>query len=1053
MSRNGLVDRVISALLWLAAFCFAVGIFLAATQLLRWLPPTPPIAVGRVTVERASKLRDYVTAILFFLIVPAATILVHRLGTDENARLRRAFAWRRRDVTGLQNLASLLFVAPFFLAPFLYLTTFKVGWPLLIPLLLSELGARAVIALDRKRWLQQFLRRELLPLHALVLTEAFAWILFRYLAVGRRIAHIPTLFLEIVFVLLFLLIYWSALALIARLASFTTRLPMEVAFQRLAIAGLPLVILPGLAMAFVHADTAITIVMLMTLASIVVALRGREPVDGRQVRNAVAWVILPFLLFCISYASTASLTQWIDLFHRGEALGPASDYLRGKVPYRDVFVLHGLLDDGMLEAWLMELFGRHVELALYRPVILGSCQVAALWCLGMVVFDSIPLSLIVILLGAATTTDNERALFEIAVVALLLGGIRRRSPWLVAGAGIAAAVALFFSFDIGLYCIGGAIISLAILHRRGLLSFAAGFAAGATPFLLFLGLGGALGPFFEISFVTLPRIIDAIWSLPYPDLTTTFRKDLNLHTISDFFLFERFRYVLNPLVIVIALTVLAWRAVRREREPVDAALLVLTVFAVLTQRSALGRADFPHQYFSAFLIGPMLIVLGVLAARSASRIWRQNDHAAQAFLLLAAVAFAPVLIVALWVPDIINGRLDDTLRYQARVSGAIVDPEATEIRHRIEQVGYFVATLSKKGAPIFDFSNQPAFYFFCDRPNPTRFYQVPILSPREFQRETILALERAKPPIVIRRSAQGFDLFDDIDNSIRAQAVAAYIDEHYQYAHSARGVEVWTRKPAPNGPLNLAAYMARIRVPTLAQLNAIGARSRLVFPTVGSVAGANDTYWQSDLTLFNPFHEPMTLALRYVSGETVRADRSVTIGAGKSIRWEDVVRTFFGAPQGKGVLWVEYRGAHAPVARLKTYDAAHNAKASIDLPLSMRDAATSVVDTSDLTVAGIPGGQNRRINLGVVNVGEIPATVRVTVRTRDGRLVGKPIETGFAEDETWNLVDAESSLGVRIDDTMIVHMTVVAGTCVGYATVVEFTGDTQFLPAVPAQQP
>ncbi|HEX6086384.1 MAG TPA: hypothetical protein VF266_17785, partial [Thermoanaerobaculia bacterium] len=59
--------------------------------------------------------------------------------------------------------------------------------------------------------------------------------------------------------------------------------------------------------------------------------------------------------------------------------------------------------------------------------------------------------------------------------------------------------------------------------------------------------------------------------------------------------------------------------------------------------------------------------------------------------------------------------------------------------------------LTKKNEPVFDFSNQPAFYFFADRPNPTRFYQVPILSPRAFQEETIRALEQAKPKVVLRR--------------------------------------------------------------------------------------------------------------------------------------------------------------------------------------------------------------------------------------------------------------------------------------------------------------
>ena len=62
------------------------------------------------------------------------------------------------------------------------------------------------------------------------------------------------------------------------------------------------------------------------------------------------------------------------------------------------------------------------------------------------------------------------------------------------------------------------------------------------------------------------------------------------------------------------------RAIRRRSDWLDVALAALTAFAILTQRSALGRADFAHQYFSAFLIGPMIVILLVLFGRAAGRV-------------------------------------------------------------------------------------------------------------------------------------------------------------------------------------------------------------------------------------------------------------------------------------------------------------------------------------------------------------------------------------------------------------------------------------------------
>ena len=75
--------------------------------------------------------------------------------------------------------------------------------------------------------------------------------------------------------------------------------------------------------------------------------------------------------------------------------------------------------------------------------------------------------------------------------------------------------------------------------------------------------------------------------------------------------------------------------------------------------------------------------------------------------------------------------------------------------------------------PLFDFSNQPALYFFADRPNPTRFFQIPIVSPPRFQKEVIRDLEATRPPLVLRRSPDHLDRFDGLDNRDRAQAVVS----------------------------------------------------------------------------------------------------------------------------------------------------------------------------------------------------------------------------------------------------------------------------------------
>ena len=1045
-----LYARIVSALTWIAAFSLACGVFLSITLLFRSLPPTDPVAVGLVTIQRYSKLHDYLGVALFLLLVPPLTI-----------RLREILGRRaeRMNVT-----AAILFVVPYFLSPLFYLTTGKAGWILGIPIALSLAGPRLLALWQTRRWVRELFRRELHPYHALLFAEGLSWILFRYIVLSRRIAHISTLFLEVVFVALFLALFWAAALLIARLAQMNFGADPDQIFRRITVAALPLVLLPFIAVIWMPLlqARAVNAVMLVVIA--VLAMIIRKPIAPRTAWNLAAYLIIPALIYFVSYASTAQLSQWIDLFHRGESIGPASDYLRGKVPFRDVFALHGMLEDGLLDAWLMKLFGRSLDVAVARTVVVGAFLGLSIWFLGIVVFDSIPLALLCVAMGSWTTAENNRTFFQVAAVALFWNALRRRSRFSAILSGVFAGVAVFFSYEIGIYTIAGALAAALLLWisskrvewnglapAQAAIFFLIGVVLGAAPFAVYLAMKGALDDFFALSFGIIPRIIDAVWALPFPDLVSTFRKNLNLHALAEFVLWEKFHLIVSPLTIAIALVYFIQRWLRRRVDMLDHALLILTVFAAIAQRTAFGRAEFRHQYFAAFLIGPMLVLLAVFIVRALRATWQEGDLGTRAFLVALVATFVPVVSVLFWIPDLINARIDDLLHYAARVQRLYRDPNAEAVRWRITDVAREITALTWPGQPIFDFSNQPAFYFFANRPNPTRFYQVPILSPREFQAETIRALERAKPKIVIRRSPEQFDQFDGVTNDLRAQAVAAYIRDTYQFHKAVRGVELWTRRADARGRA-VGDYLRLIRLPDKKELVSSGMQ-RLVFPGVGSTAGAGDSYWQSDLTIHNPFRDPITVTLRYVAND-IGTERSVTLAPRQTLRWPDVVATLFGARGGVGTLWIEHREGRAPVAVVKTADIAHGGRASIETPLSIRDAATASTESAELAIVGIPAArqQGRRVNAGTVNIGIIPATFRITARTRTGETVGKTLESGVPEDSVWVVNDLEHALGVPLDETMTLRVTVVAGTGVAFATVVEPSGDSQFIAAIPAQQ-
>lgn len=251
----------------------------------------------------------------------------------------------------------------------------------------------------------------------------------------------------------------------------------------------------------------------------------------------------------------------------------------------------------------------------------------------------------------------------------------------------------------------------------------------------------------------------------------------------------------------------------------------------------------------------------------------------------------------------------------------------------------------------------------------------------------------------------------------------------------------------------MADYLRLIRVPGAKELVGGTAVARMVFPAVGSVRGVGDSYWQSDLTIHNPFRDPMRVTLRYVTGDA-GIDRRLTIKPRQTLRWEDVVRTVFARPDSVGTLWLEHREGRAPVAVIKTSDVAHGAKPSLEAPLTRHDSATAATESAELAIIGIPAATapGRRVNAGVVNIGIIPATFRFSARTRDGRTIGRSVEQGVPEDQVWLVNDLEAALGVRLDESITVRVTVIAGTGVGFATIVEQSGDSEFIAAIPAEQ-
>lgn len=153
----------------------------------------------------------------------------------------------------------------------------------------------------------------------------------------------------------------------------------------------------------------------------------------------------------------------------------------------------------------------------------------------------------------------------------------------------------------------------------------------------------------------------------------------------------------------------------------------------------------------------------------------------------------------------------------------------------------------------------------------------------------------------------------------------------------------------------------------------------LTLPAVGRVAGANGTYWRSDVTFFNPSRDRLVVNARFLAaGADNRnvAAKSLVLNGGETVVVADLLN-MMGISSGNGALEVFWSGATGPVVSSRTYTTVTTGGTygqSID-PLSSF--------ARDIYVPGLRADGSYRSNAGFVNGSSdsIPVTVRLLAST------------------------------------------------------------------------
>ena len=490
----------------------------------------------------------------------------------------------------------------------------------------------------------------------------------------------------------------------------------------------------------------------------------------------------------------------LDTFHEGETLGMAVEYQYGKIPYKETIFAHGLFEDPLRSVLAFKTLGRSISASRTLASWLGiMAQVLFLLSLYYLFDRNINyLSIMVGLLLLVNSAGYLRTAFsvphrDIPVYLFIIIAVRMRGAltfdnpvntykahllfflW-----SFIPALALADSLDRGFYLLFTSLVFLLLIfifhfnrYRGCIPATVLGYLAGF--FVLGFFIRFAYLDFFQYAFLVMPKSKELFDGLKYP--------------------FHRLEYLLPILFISANACWLLYRFITFEagagqsffsqsRRFFDDHFCELALFllAVVFFRSALGRSDLGHIHHIA---APIYIsVLYVFIKRYlAPTIAYPRNHSKYVLPGLAALILLASLIA--YLPGVKAARL---FTFPLGIPDQALIPQ-----NHSDLISFLRANLDRD-EHFFTLTNEAAWYYFIDRPCPTRFPVVWFAEPEFYQREIVEDLRGKDVKYILYHNGHWGNRIDGIGNAERLPIVMGYIHENYAFYRNFNDNAVWMKK-------------------------------------------------------------------------------------------------------------------------------------------------------------------------------------------------------------------------------------------------------------------
>jgi hypothetical protein len=510
--------------------------------------------------------------------------------------------------------------------------------------------------------------------------------------------------------------------------------------------------------------------------------------DGRRATRLLVFVIYPLALYSYSNAlslMTAEGKPRANFFEDGHALLPASEYLRGERPYRDILPAHGLVEDGLFDVLVMKSGGVNIGTVAKARQVVGTLVAPALYALAFAVTGSAEGAFFAVLLGFLTGAfrGHLRLVAPLVALACIAVAVRRRRPRFFAYAAFLCVLAGAVSLDFAAYTFVTLVIALlrSPVRKIALRNAAIGIAAGLIPLAIALAAFGILDDFLRGTFVETLAAGSAytmsFFTPPEPMARAAAFPDVLVALLDR----DVFLYVFwCAVAIFVGVTIT--RGAKRRLEP----LLLLGVWIVLT---GISYAERHHLYFG--IVASIVVVAAILM------LLRRRSALALPAIVATVVLAAPTthLGVIGWMRQA-RGPVDPAwveVRDVPRARGALF--HESDARY-LASVGRYLSLSLSPDETFFDFTNSGILYYLFRRDCPIRQYETAFYETEELQRDVIrrIAENPKVRAVLVPVTPHARFAVDGVPNAERAPLVWAYLQENFAPDFQEGDVVFWRRR-------------------------------------------------------------------------------------------------------------------------------------------------------------------------------------------------------------------------------------------------------------------